>query len=107
MSNRNATFFNIANPDPKNSTKVPSDTFATFDVGLEGRMRFCDLSPAGGSFPRQFSVSQREDLVAVGLQNSGLVAIYGRDKETGKLGKEMLASVEIEGAVTSVVWSDS
>lgn len=106
VSNRNATFFTIANPDPKNVTKVPSDTLATFDVAPDGKVRFCDLSPAGGSFPRQFEVNGREDLVAVGLQNSGLVAIYAREKETGKLGTEMLASVRIEGAVTSVVWSD-
>ena len=108
VSNRNATFFEIANPDPSNSTKVPSDTFATFDISAEGgKFDFCELSPAGGSFPRQFAVdarSKREDLVAVGLQNSGLVAIYARDRKTGKLGTEMLASLDIEEAVTSVVW---
>ena len=107
VSNRNATFFHISNPDPKNTTNVPSDTLATFDIaGGDGKMRFCELSPAGGSFPRQFSINKRQDLVAVGLQNSGLVAIFSRDLRTGTIGNKILASVEIEGEVTSVVWGD-
>ena len=88
---------------------MPSDTLATFRIGAgaqEGRFSFGELSPAGGSFPRQFSVDGGEDLVAVGLQNSGLVVIYARDKATGRLGREVLASVEVEGAVTSVVWGE-
>ena len=104
VSNRNATFFKVSNPNPKNLTAVPSDTLATFKIGDEGRFDFGELSPAGGSFPRQFSLSPEGDLIAVGLQNDGLVVIYGRDKKTGKLGTDALARIKLEGQVTSVVW---
>ena len=106
VSNRNATFLEIANPDPKNSTRILSDTFATFSLDGQGRgnFQFKALSPAGGSFPRHFSLNQNESLVAVGLQNSGRVAIYERCKETGRMSDTVLADFEGLGGVTSIVW---
>lgn len=105
VSNRNATFFNIKNPDPKNSTLVASDTMASFSINPgDGKVSFNELTPAGGSFPRSFSENHDGSLVAVGLQNSGRVVIYSRCKKTGKLGKDVLADFEGLGAVTSVVW---
>lgn len=106
VSNRNATFFEIENPGPKNATKVPSDTMATFSLSGtgDGTFKFGGLSPAGGSFPRHFKVNQQGTLVAVGLQNSERVAIYSYCKKTGKLGDKILASFEKLGAVTSIVW---
>ena len=106
VSNRNATFFDIANPDPKNVTRVPSDTLATFSLSTTGtgEVGFEELSPAGGSFPRQFSENHDGSLVAVGLQNSGRVVVYGRCKKTGKMGRQVLADFEGLGQVTSVVW---
>lgn len=108
VSNRNATLFHISNPDPKNLTAVPSDTLATFKLSEAGDGNFANpkLTPAGGSFPRQFSLSPEGDLVAVGLQNDGRVVLYGRCGMSGGLGKDILASVDIEGQVTSVVWGD-
>lgn len=105
VSNRNATFLNIANPDPKNATQIPSDTFAEFSIAPKsGEVQFGELTPAGGAFPRSFSESKEGGLVAVGLQNSGRVAIYERCKMTGKMGKDVLASFEGLGGVTNVVW---
>lgn len=107
VSNRNATFFNIANPDRTNSTQEKSDTLATFSIGANGAVTFKALSPAGGSFPRSFSEVAKHGhntLVAVGLQNSGRVVIYERDGKTGALGKTPLADFEEMGGVTSVAW---
>lgn len=105
VSNRNATAFTIANPDPKNATRIPSDTMATFRISpADGTVTFGELSPAGGSYPRQFSINKEGNLVAVGLQESGRVVIYHRCKETGELGRRVLADFEGLGPVTSVVW---
>lgn len=107
VSNRNATAFTIANPDPKNATQVPSDTMATFKIDpRDGTFTFQALSPAGGSFPRMFSVNRRGNLVAVGLQDSGRVVVFHRCMETGRLGDKVLADVEGLGEVTSIVWAD-
>jgi len=105
VSNRNATAFTIANPDPKNTTQVPSDTLATFKISpADGTIMFEALSPAGGSFPRMFSLNKEGSLAAVGLQNSGRVVVYHRCRETGKLGDKVLADFEGLGGVSSVVW---
>ena len=104
VSNRNATYFTITNPDPKNSTKLPSDAMATFPISVDGKVTFGGLTPAGGSFPRHFSENQDGSLVAVGLQNTDSVVIYKGTKGTGKLGTEVLAYYGGLGSVTSVVW---
>jgi len=106
VSNRNATFFEIANPDPKNATRIPSDTMAEFSIGPDGGVAFGELTPAGGSYARSFSENKEGGLVAVGLQNSGRVVIYERCKMTGKMGKDVLADFEGLGGVTNVVWGE-
>ncbi|KAL9601250.1 MAG: hypothetical protein Q9219_002655 [cf. Caloplaca sp. 3 TL-2023] len=105
VSNRNATFFkNVTNPDPKNATAIESDTLAAFTIGAEGNeIQFDGLSPAGGSFPRHFSVRGDGAMVAVGLQQSGRVVVLRRDVESGRLG-EVVAGFEGLGGVTEVVW---
>ena len=106
VSNRNATAFTIANPDLKNATReIASDAMATFKISpADGTVKFGARSPAGGSYPRQFSISPEGDLVAVGLQESGRVVVYRRCRETGRLGNRVLADFEGLGEVTSVVW---
>lgn len=69
-------------------------------------MQFGELTPAGGAFPRSFSENKEGGLVAVGLQNSGRVAIYERCPMTGKMGKDVLAAFEGLGGVTNVVWGE-
>lgn len=105
VSNRNATYWNIPNPNP-NGAMIGSDTMATFPLASsgDGTFTFGELSPAGGSFPRQFSQSDDGDLVAVGLQLSGRVVVYSVCKDTGKLGMTELAAFEGLGNVTSVLW---
>ena len=63
------------------------------------------IAPAGGSFPRQFSVSKAGDLVAVGLQMDGRVVVIERNVANGMFG-DFVASVDVAGQVTSVIWDE-
>ena len=63
------------------------------------------LAPAGGRFPRQFSVNRDGTLVAVGLQFDGRVVIIERDVKDGTFGK-VVAEVGVLGQVTAVIWDD-
>lgn len=104
-SNRNDTSFLIENPDPKNSTKITSDSLAVWAPAADGTLHFIQLAPAGGSYPRQFSINKAGDLVSVGLQMSSTVVLWKRDLKTGKLG-DLVASVEVPGQITCVVWDE-
>ena len=104
-SNRNDTSFLIENPDPKNSTKIVSDSLAVWTPAADGTLHFIQLAPAGGSYPRQFSINKVGDLVSVGLQMSSTVVLWKRDLKTGKLG-DLVASVGIPGQITCVVWDE-
>ncbi|KAL8898390.1 MAG: hypothetical protein Q9207_006724, partial [Kuettlingeria erythrocarpa] len=111
VSNRNATFYkDLPNPDPKNATKIASDTLASFTLPKASdsskALLYRGVSPAGGLFPRHFSINRKGDLVAVGLQNSGRVVVYERCLQSGKIGDRALADIEGLGAVTSVVWDE-
>lgn len=103
ISNRNNTSFQIANPDTTNSTKIASDSLSTFELHQNGSLAFKQLWPAGGSYPRQFSMNRVGDLIAVGLQYSSAVVIMARDVPSGLIGKPV-ARAEIDGQVTCVVW---
>ncbi|MCJ1300825.1 hypothetical protein MMC08_003624 [Hypocenomyce scalaris] len=108
ISNRNDSSFLAT---PTNSFPLPrtvgqsdhSDSISTFALSSDGMLHFSGLSPAGGLFPRQFSPNRAGNLVAVGLQLSGKVAIIARNVETGKMG-EIEAEVEGLGEVTCVIW---
>lgn len=104
-SNRNATIFTIPNPDPTNSTKIGSDSLSIFKPSADGKLKFVDLAPSGGSFPRHFSFNKDGSLVAVGNQNSFTVDIWRRDTKTGKFG-ERVASANLPGQVNNVIWDD-
>ncbi|KAL8725455.1 MAG: hypothetical protein Q9166_007349 [cf. Caloplaca sp. 2 TL-2023] len=113
VSNRNATFFdNIKNPDPKNKTSIASDSLATFSLTpptapeLPEQIAFSALTPAGGLYPRHFKLNSKGDLVAVGLQKSGRVAIFTRCTDTGVISKDPVADYEGLGEVTSIVWDE-
>lgn len=104
-SNRNATLFQAPNPDPKNSTQIPSDSIATFKPSADGKLQFVQLAPSGGAFPRHFEVSKDGSLIAIANQNSFNVNIYKRNVETGLIG-ELLASKGGlgPGGLTNVRW---
>ncbi len=103
-SSRNDSLFQIPNFDATNSTKLPSDTLQSWAIDdATGKLSFVQLAPAGGMFPRQFSVSKDGAFAAVGLQNDGRVVIVERDMTTGKFG-DFVAQVGVTGEITSVIW---
>ncbi|TVY60807.1 putative 6-phosphogluconolactonase [Lachnellula suecica] len=105
-SSRNATLFQIPNFNPNNSTKIPSDTLQSWVIDHKtGKLTFHQLAPAGGSFPRQFSVNKAGTLAAVGLQESARVVIVERDVKDGTFGK-FVAEIDVPGEVTSVIWDE-
>ncbi len=105
-SSRNATFFNLTNFDKTNSTKIPSDTLQSWAIDhATGELSLKQITPAGGSFPRQFSVNKAGDLVAVGLQMDGRVVVIERNVVDGTLG-DFVANVDVAGQVTSVIWDE-
>ncbi|KAL8812229.1 MAG: hypothetical protein Q9223_007343 [Gallowayella weberi] len=109
VSNRNATFFtSVKNPDPANSTAIASDSMATFSLpaNKNGSFEFSQLTPAGGLYPRHFSLNRRGNLMAVGLQLSGRVVIYHRCTKTGAIDQNPIAGFEGLGGVSSLVWDE-
>ncbi|TVY25477.1 putative 6-phosphogluconolactonase [Lachnellula hyalina] len=85
---------------------IRSDSLQSWAIDAQtGSLAFVQLAAAGGSFPRQFSVSRDGRLAAVGLQESGRVVIIERDVQAGTWGG-FVAEVDVEGEVTSVVWDE-
>ncbi|KAF2229051.1 3-carboxy-cis,cis-mucoante lactonizing enzyme [Viridothelium virens] len=106
ISNRNDSAFSIQSPGADNSSSVElSDSLSTFQLNQDGTLTFRQLAPAGGSYPRQFSLNKVGDLVAVGLQYSGRVVIFKRDVESGLVG-DSVGVVQGLGNVTCVVWDE-
>ena len=103
VSNRNDFSFPANHTD--SSSPSASDSLATFAIGHNGTLSFTSLSPAGGVFPRSFSLNKAGDLVAVGLQWSNKVVVIQRDVQTGTMG-DIVAEVGGLGNVTCVVWDE-
>jgi len=108
VSNRNdnSTYSanGIVSRDTSNSTII-SDTLSTFSLKSTGTFDFVGLFPAGGRYPRQFSLNRRGNLVAVALQLSSKVVVISRNVTTGNF-LQQVAEVDLEGQITSVVWDD-
>lgn len=105
-SNRNATIFKVKNPDPNNSTEVPSDSLVTFKPSKDGKLEFVQLAPSGGSFPRHFRFNKDGSLIAVGNQNTFTVDVFRRDIKTGKLGERVASAWNLPGQVTNALWDE-
>ncbi|KAG6366260.1 hypothetical protein INS49_000436 [Diaporthe citri] len=105
VSSRGEGTLRIPNFDPANSTEIVSDPIFTFEIDhSSGALTKIQQFPAGGSIPRQFSISADGSLVAVGLQNDGRVVVIGRDVETGLL-TDFVASADVGGQPTSVIFA--
>ena len=100
ISNRGDSSFNLTEPD---GSFLQSDSLATFALQNDGSLIFHQLWPAGGSFPRHYSMNAPGTLVAVGLQYDQDVAILARDPSTGLIG-EPVARISVGGNVTNVVF---
>lgn len=78
---------------------------STFAINQNGTLTFTQVWPAGGSFPRHFSLNKWGTLAAIGLQNSDEVVILSRNAATGKLGNPV-ARIELEGNIVNVQWQE-
>jgi len=105
-SSRNASLFRLPNFNRANSTKIPSDTLQSWAIdATTGHLSFVQLAPAGGSFPRQFSLNKNGTLAAVGLQRDSRVVIIERNVVDGTFGK-FVGSINVAGEITSVIWDE-
>ncbi|KAF7903858.1 hypothetical protein EAF00_001193 [Botryotinia globosa] len=106
ISQRNDTHFSIPDPSSPSPTNIiPSDSLLTYSLNhANGNFSLVSIDAAGGSFPRQFSINKAGDLVAVGLQNDGRVALLKRNVDGGHL--EIVAGIDIEGQVVCIVWDE-
>ncbi|KAH6895543.1 Lactonase, 7-bladed beta-propeller-domain-containing protein [Thelonectria olida] len=106
LASRSENHLSIPNPNPTNKTQITSDPLINFSIDSKtGDLELLQEVPCGGRVPRQFSVNQAGDLVAVALQNDGRVAVIERDVQTGVLG-EIVAYADIEGEVTTVIFNE-
>ena len=73
---------------------------------IDGTLSFRQLFPTGGQYARQFALNPAGNLIVVGLQETGNVAILERDVASGVFEKEV-ASIRIAGGqVVCVVWDE-
>ncbi|TAQ91597.1 hypothetical protein B7494_g75 [Chlorociboria aeruginascens] len=106
-SNRGDKKFQLNNYDPSNSTKITSDSLQSWIIDpATGKLTLNPLTPAGGSYPRMFSVNKDGTLAAVGLQNDQRVVIIQRDVQTGTFAQDILAEIDLPGQITSVIWAE-
>ncbi|KAL7937996.1 Lactonase, 7-bladed beta-propeller domain-containing protein [Trichoderma chlorosporum] len=89
-------------PDFDNpSTTIPSDPLINYKINATtGQLELLQIVPAGGQFPRQFTINKEGNLLAVGLQDDGRVVFVDRCPETGLLGG-FVAYADIAGQITS------
>ena len=73
---------------------------------IDGTLSFRQLFPAGGQYAGQFALNRAGNLIVVGLQQTGNVAISELDVASGVFEKEV-ASIPIAGGqVVCVVWDE-
>jgi len=106
VSSRNDSSYTLPNFDPTNSTSIISDTILNYKIDHStGALTLLQTVPAGGSYPRDFSINNAGDLVLVGLQYSASAVLIERDVETGMLGG-FVGEVGIAGQVTCAIFME-
>lgn len=88
-----------------NDTLESGDSLATFSINENGSLEFIQLWPAGGLYPRSFSINKAGDKVAVALQKSSRVVVLERNVENGWIGNP-IAAIPVDGELTCVVWDE-
>ncbi|KAF8457743.1 Lactonase, 7-bladed beta-propeller-domain-containing protein [Terfezia claveryi] len=98
-------------PSPSNET-TQSDSITAYTVDAYGQLTFLEQFPVAGLTPRHFSLEPTNggEYVAVATQDTGRVAVYQRDKVTGKFGTAPFASIDMATWGASqppcVIWLD-
>ncbi|OQV11258.1 hypothetical protein CLAIMM_15119 [Cladophialophora immunda] len=87
VSVRDDRAFTIESPfEP--STSMSADTILTYRIDPESvALTLAHEFAAGGGFPRQFSLNEVGDRIAVVQQKQGWLSIFERDVETGQIGR--------------------
>lgn len=85
------------------------DSIASFQLSPDdGSLKKLPAVSAQGSFPRHFALNKGGDLLAVGLQNSGIVAVLRKSKQSG-LFEEKVASINFPAGINApvcIVWDE-
>ena len=69
-------------------TTISSDSILSYSINpTSGVLTFANSVPSGGNIPRQFSLNNTGDKIAIVSQRDGWVSIFERDIVTGKIGK--------------------
>jgi 6-phosphogluconolactonase (cycloisomerase 2 family) len=94
-SNRLGPIFDVANPDPRNSTMIKSDSLITFKPTACGKLEFIGLTASGGLHPRHFSLNEDGSRVAVANQVTKNVVVLSRNTRSGVIGKQVAAAFNL------------
>ncbi|PHH74129.1 hypothetical protein CDD82_5093 [Ophiocordyceps australis] len=107
VSSRNESALSIPNFDASDPPPLVSDPLINFRIDPQsGALHLLqDNVPAGGRFPRHFSLNRDGSLLAVGLQLDSRVAFIQRDAASGEIGN-FVAYADVAGQVTSVIFDD-
>lgn len=105
-SNRLSPRFTVPNPDPTNSTQIPSDSIVTYQPQANGKLKFVQLAPSGGRNPRHFSLNKDGSIISIGNGGSDKPSLdlYTRDVNTGLIGKKIASSIDVGGGINNVRW---
>ncbi len=104
-SSRRENSSTIASFDDK-TKQIPSDSIINFSIDdSTGKLNFLQDIPAGGQFPRHFSMNKAGTKLAIGLQTDGRVVVMKRDPKSGKLG-DFESFANVEGQITSVIFDE-
>jgi len=74
-----------------------------YTISNDGTLNFEELSAGGGTNIWHFTFDEEEIHVAVASQDTGKVAIYERNKQTGKIGGK-IAETDVQDAITANWW---
>jgi len=106
VSSRNDSSYTLPNFDPTNTTAIISDTLINYSIDHStGALTMIQKFPAGGSYPRDFSVSKAGDLVLVGLQYSSSAVLIERNVKTGMM-EGFVGEIGIPGQVTCSIFQE-
>lgn len=106
VSSRYDYHFNISNFDPNNSTDIPSDSIVNFKIDQDnGTLTAIQVVPAGGMVPRDFSINEEGNLLAIALQDDSRIVMIERDVESGLLG-DFVGNISVAGQLVSVIFDE-
>ena len=67
---------------------ISSDSILSYRIDPKtGALESANSAPSGGSIPRQFSLNNTGDKIAIVSQRNGWVSIFERNIVTGEIGK--------------------